>query len=293
MLLTLVMTISFTYVGACIGLYLFQGRLLYVPSSELTATPADVGLEYEDVWLTAKDGVGLHGWYVPYQTPRAVVLYFHGNAGNISERVETLRIFHRLRLSTFILDYHGYGMSGGRPSEAGTYLDAQAAWEYLIQERGVPAEHIVVFGRSLGAAVAAWLIARRRPRAAVIESAFTSLPDVAAENYPLLPIRWLARFRYDTLDNLRRAECPVLIAHSRDDRLIALHHGRRLFDAIPGDKDFFEFTGAHKDGFLTSGEHYVAGIDRFVTQVLDRPTPGLGADSGAPGREPRAGCGSP
>ncbi len=269
MLLTLFVTISFAYVGVCAGFYLYQRRLLYAPSSELSATPSDIGLEYEEVELTAKDGVRLHGWYVPHERPRAVVLYFHGNTGNISERLESLRIFHRLRLSTFILDYHGYGLSGGSPSEEGTYLDALAAWEYLVGERGIAPDRIIVFGRSLGAAVGAWLVARHSPRAAVIESAFTSLPAVAAENYPLLPIRWLARYRYDTLENIRHARCPVLVAHSRDDKLIRIHHGRALYEAVPGSKDFLEFSGEHKDGFLSSGEAYVAGVNRFVTHVLE------------------------
>lgn len=269
MLLTLFATISFTYLGVCVGLYFYQGRLLYVPSGKLTATPSDIGLEYEEVTLTAKDGVRLHGWYVPCANPRAVVLYFHGNAGNISERLESLKIFHGLHLSTFILDYHGYGLSGGSPSEQGTYLDAQAAWEYLVGERRIAPEQILVFGRSLGGAVAAWLIAHHRPRAAIIESAFTSLPAVAAENYPLFPIRWLARYRYDTLENLRRADCPILIAHSRDDKLIPFHHATELYAAVPGRKGFLWFSGDHKDGFFTSGEGYVTGLDRFVTQVLD------------------------
>lgn len=269
MLLTLFVAVSFTYVGVCAGLYFYQSRLLYVPSGELTATPSDAGLDYEEVELTAKDAVKLHGWYVPHEAPRAVVLYFHGNSGNISERLESLSMFHRLGLSTLILDYHGYGLSGGTPSEEGTYLDALAGWDYLVGRCGIPPERIIVFGRSLGAAVAAWLIARRRPLAAVIESAFTSLPAVAADNYPLLPIRWLARFRYDTLENIRHARCPVLVAHSRDDKLITVDHGRAIYEAVPGPKRFFEFTGEHKDGFLTSGEAYVAGIDGFITRVLN------------------------
>lgn len=262
------MTGLIAYAGVCGYMYLFQGRFLYKPTREIEATPAAISLEYEEVTLTAGDGVSLHGWFVHHPRPRAVALYFHGNRGNISQRLESLKIFHRLRLSTFILDYHGYGRSGGRPSEQSTYLDAQAAWDYLLRDRGIQPADIVVFGRSLGAAVASWLIARQRPAAAIIESTFTSLPDVAAETYPLLPARWLSRFHYNTLENLRQALCPVLIAHSRDDAVISFRHGRRLYDAAVGRKDFLEMGGGHNDGFITSGDEYLRALDGFLDQIL-------------------------
>ena len=268
MLLDIAMTGMIAYAGVCGYMYLFQGRFLFKPTREIEATPAAIDLEYEDVTLTAADGVRLHGWFVPHPHPRAVVLYFHGNRGNISQRLESLRIFHRLKLSTFILDYHGYGRSGGRPSEQATYLDAQAAWDYLLHDRAVRPADIIVFGRSLGAAVASWLITRQRPAAAVIESTFTSLPDVAAETYPLLPARWLSRFHYNTLENLRRALCPVLIAHSRDDAVISFQHGKRLYEAVVGRKDFLEMEGGHKDGFITSGDDYLRALEGFLQQVL-------------------------
>lgn len=268
MLLTILGSLTTAYLGVCAYLYLFQDRILYVPSVEFNGTPDAIGLDYEDVTLTASDNVKLHGWYVPHPQPRAVALFFHGNGGNISQRLESVSIFHQLRLSTFILDYHGYGRSGGRPSEQATYLDAQAAWEYLVNERGIAPERIIVFGRSLGGAVAAWLAARHRPRAVVIESTFTSLPEVAAETYPLLPVRWLTRYRYCTLKNLRRVQCPVLIAHSRDDAVIPFHHGTRLYEALCGVKDFLELTGPHNEGFLAHSEEYRHGIDRFISRVL-------------------------
>jgi uncharacterized protein len=267
-LLAIAMTGVIGYAGVCGYLFLFQDRLLFKPTREMEATPDAAGLEYEDVTLTAGDGVSLHGWFVPHRHPRAVVLYFHGNRGNISQRLESLRIFHRLKLSAFILDYHGYGRSGGRPSEQATYLDAQAAWDYLVYDRAVRPADIIVFGRSLGAAVASWLIMRQRPAAAVIESTFTSLADVAAETYPLLPVRWLSRFRYNTLENLRMALCPVLIAHSRDDAVISFQHGKRLYDAIPGHKGFLELEGGHNDGFITTGDDYLRALEGFLDQIL-------------------------
>lgn len=257
------------YGGACLYLYARQDRLLYVPSARVEGAPSDIGLAYEDVTLRAADGVTLHGWFVPHPRARAVVLFFHGNGGNVAHSLDMLEIFDRLGLSAFILDYHGYGRSGGTPSEQATYLDAQAAWDYLTRQRGIPPRQIVVFGRSLGAAVASWLLARERPAAAVIESGFTSLPNLAADRYPWLPAHRLSRYRYETLTNLRRAACPVLVAHSPDDEVVPFRHGRELFEAIPGEKAFLELRGDHNGGFRQVGDAYPRALGEFIARALD------------------------
>lgn len=273
MLSALAIIIIIAYGGLCVFLYVFQGRFVYFPAAELAATPADIGLQYEDITLTTRDGTGVHGWFVPADRARGVVLFLHGNAGNISHRLESLETLHELHLSTFIIDYHGYGQSGGKPSEQGTYMDAEAAWDYLTGERGIPAREIIVFGRSLGGAVASWLVARHTPGAAIIESTFTSMPDIAAHTYPLLPARWLAHYKYPVLENLRRAQCPVLIVHSPDDALIPIQHGRRLYEVVPGEKAFLEIAGTHNNGFVATGEDYAQGIDEFLQQTLAHQAP--------------------
>jgi fermentation-respiration switch protein FrsA (DUF1100 family) len=182
-----------------LGLLLFftQSRLLYypnLPSRAVVATPAHIGLAYEEVALVAEDGVGLHGWFLPAAgESRGVLLFFHGNAGNISHRLDSLRILHDLGLAVLIFDYRGYGQSQGRVSEEGTYLDAEAAWRHLSEVRGIAENEIVLFGRSLGAAVAAHLAASHRPKALIMESSFTSVPDLAASYYRIFPVRWLTR----------------------------------------------------------------------------------------------------
>ncbi len=263
----IVLTLVAAYVIFAALLYGLQGSLVYYPDRRLIATPEQFGLPYEPVSFQAKDGIVLSGWYLPAEQARGVVLFFHGNAGNISHRMMSLQIFNRLRLSTFIFDYRGYGESEGRPSEVGTYHDAEAAWAYLVQTRGMDPSRIVFFGRSLGAAVATWLAGRHTPRALIIESAFTSVPDLAAKYYPFMPVRWLARIHYATEDYLKQVSCPVLIVHSRDDDIIPFSHGRRLFEVARPPKEFFEIRGTHNDGFVVTGKRYEERFNRFLADA--------------------------
>jgi fermentation-respiration switch protein FrsA (DUF1100 family) len=247
-------------------IYLTQASLLYLPGlpgRQIDANPEGIGLDYEYVWLDTSDCVRVHGWFVPGESSRTV-LYFHGNAGNISHRLHTLRQFHGLALSVFIIDYRGYGQSEGRPSEEGLYRDAEAAWQYLTEARDIAAEEIVVLGRSLGASVAAWLAAERSPGALVLDSAFTSVPDIGQDVYPWLPVRLLSRFQHATRVYVTKANCPLLIVHSRDDEIIPFHHGEALYVAAKEPKTFLELRGGHNDAHFTSETAYIDGLRRFL-----------------------------
>ena len=263
-------SVVFIFVGLCIALVailmIFQSHLIYFPQREITVTPNEIGLSYEAVYFKAADGVTLSGWFVPAESSRGVILFCHGNAGNISHRLESIQVFHRLGLSTFIFDYRGYGQSEGRPTEQGTYLDAEAAWHYLVRERQMFPTEIIIFGRSLGGSIAAWLAQDHTSKALIIESTFTSIRDVAAELYPYLPVRWLCRFNYNATDYLHQVNCPVLIVHSRDDEMISFSHGRRLFETANGPKEFLEIIGTHNEGFMTSAERYEDGLESFVSK---------------------------
>lgn len=261
-----VVLVASGYLALVLYAYFNQANMLYLPDlpgGRSEATPADAGLVYESVTLTTEDGLKLDAWYVPAPDARGVVLFCHGNAGNITHRLTTLTLLHELGLASLIFDYRGYGLSEGQPSEAGTYRDAEAAWQYLRQ-RGHAADDIIVMGRSLGAAVATELAQRHAARALVLESAFTSVPDTAAEHYPFLPVRWLSRFQYDTLRRLPSIHVPVLIVHSRDDEIIPYHHGRRLFEAANEPKEFLELRGGHNDAIFVSGlDYYRRGLAAF------------------------------
>ena len=259
--------------GACLILagviFVFQPQFVYYPIRPVSADPADIGLEFENVTLETEDGVRLSGWFIPHPDARGVLLFCHGNGGNIGHRLESIAIFHRLELDVFIFDYRGYGQSEGKPSETGTYQDAEAAWRYLTEARQIEPGRIITFGRSLGGAVAAWLAQHHTPAALILESSFTSLPDIAATIYPYLPVRPLLRFKYDTTEYLKEAGCPVLIVHSPDDDIMPFSHGKRLFENALEPKSFLEISGTHNEGFLTSGSQYQEGLNAFLTEHLD------------------------
>lgn len=249
--------------------YLMQSHLLFFPTKDKVATPRHIGLTYEQVKLTTEDDLKLDGWFVPAPNSRGVVLFFHGNAGNISHRLDSLLIFHQLGLSTLIFDYRGYGDSEGKVSEHGSYRDAVAAWRYLTLQKKVPPENIIFFGRSLGAAVASQLATVHTPKALIMESAFTSIPELAAKLYPFLPARWISRFHYNSRENLKRIKCPILVIHSADDEIIPFEHGRQLFRVAKEPKKFLEIKGGHNNGFMVSNDSYRKSIDQFLHSILE------------------------
>ena len=270
-LISLLAFVGGIYVLLSLALYVLQEKMVFLaglPGRELTASPLDVGLGFEEVRLTTLDDERLHGWYVPADGARGTVVFFHGNAGNISHRLDSIRVFHQLGLDTLIIDYRGYGRSSGRATEKGTYLDAEAAWRYLVEQRGIASDRIIVFGRSLGGAVGAWLGTQHTPAAVIIESSFSSGEDMARRLYPFLPVRLITRLRYPVREYAAQLDCPVLVVHSRDDEIIPYEMGRAIYDAVDQRKSFFELRGDHNNGFYLSRSDYVPAVDRFVTSVL-------------------------
>ena len=262
------LALAITYALLVLLIFLFQSRLIYFPhmGRELAGTPRDAGLDYEDVQLRTADNVALNGWWVPARDARGAVLILHGNAGNISHRIGYLKMFNRLRYATLLIDYRGYGKSAGGPSEEGTYRDAEAAWLHLVEARKFAAHDIVIVGESLGGGVATWLAAKYPPRALILASAFTSVPDLGAQFYPWLPVRLLARIRYDNLDRIPKIAAPVLIAHSRDDEIVPFAHGEALFAAAREPKQFLAMSGGHNDGFLFARDEWAAAVGAFLAR---------------------------
>ena len=261
---TLIISVSCAWLSLAAWVYFYQSRLIFLPATELTATPADQGLAYEDATIQTADGERLHGWFVPHPAATGTVLFLHGNAGNISDRPLTLARLHELRLNVLMLDYRGYGSSSGRPSVPGTFADASAAWRYLTIDRGQRPSDIIIYGRSLGGAVAIELASRIQPRAVIIESSFSSLREMASEIYPYLPIRLLLRHEYPSSETIKRLTAPVLIAHSEDDELIPFHHGQRLLDNAPIAKRFYRLSGSHNQSFVQSGTPYYRALGDFI-----------------------------
>ncbi|MCE8033208.1 MAG: alpha/beta hydrolase [Halomonas sp.] len=270
-MLRVIATLAGIYALVVLLAWFFQDRLLYLPhmGREHIATPADLGLAWQQVDLATEDGLTLDAWWVPVENARGSLLFLHGNAGNISHRLDSIRQFHRLGLSVLILDYRGYGRSEGRPSEAGTAQDARAGWRWLIEQK-VPADRIVLFGRSLGAAVAAELAAalpsREQPAALILESPFRSVPALGQRLYPFLPVRWLATLDYPTERYVRQIEAPLLVIHSRDDEIIPYGEGEAVFAAANEPKEMLTIRGGHNTGFVESEPEYSASIDDFLSR---------------------------
>ncbi len=255
------------YGAFCGGIYLLQDRMIYQPWSDITATPSRVGLPFESVSFEASDGVPLHGWFIPAEKGSGkVLLFFHGNAGNISHRLESIKLFHEMGLDVLIFDYRGYGKSGGKPSEEGLYRDGRAALAFL-EERGYSPDEIVMFGRSLGGAVAARLSMETTPLVLILESSFTSLVDMASRVARFFPVRRLLRSEYPTESILPYVSCPVLVIHSPDDEVIPFPQGLRLYEAAPEPKAFLEIGGDHNGGFILSGETYRQGLKSFLSAI--------------------------
>lgn len=250
-----VMAVS-VVVGLSLFLFLFQSRILYQPSHTIYMTPDDVGLKYEQVKLNTPDGQTLSAWYVPAEDTDRTVLFCHGNAGNISHRLATLEMFHKLGLNCLIVDYRGYGQSTGKPTEEGTLIDIMTGWDWLIEQKGTSPEQIILFGRSLGGSIAAIVASDIHPAALVIESAFTSYDDMAAHLYPFLPVRLFTRFDYNTLEAVKEVTCPLLVIHSPDDEIIPCKFGRQLYEAANEPKQFAELAGTHNEGFYENAAIY-------------------------------------
>jgi len=266
MLLNLLLMLAVAYLAVVLLVYFGQSRLIYFPQTGHgdRNTPNTIGLDYTSVNITTIDSEKLHGWWVPAPDAKGTVLFFHGNAGNISHRINYLTMFKRLGYNTLLLDYRGYGQSSGIPSESGMYLDAQAAWHYLTETRGIMPTRIIVFGESLGGAVAAWLAAQEKPGLLVLASTFTSVPDLAAKLYPFLPVRWIARFHYNTLESLRSVLCPVFIAHSLQDEIIPFSQGRQLFLAASEPKQLLILEGGHNIGFIFMQPAWIKSLGAFM-----------------------------
>ncbi|PZO37299.1 MAG: alpha/beta hydrolase [Pseudanabaena frigida] len=274
-LLPVIRVLIFTYIGLTIVLYVGQSNLVFMPSKDVLETPANIGLKFEDILLTAKDNVNLSAWFVPAKDNdpigKGVILFCHGNGGNISNRVSYLPIFQDLGLSTFLFDYRGYGKSEGNPSEEGTYADIEAAWQYLTQERKISPKKIIIYGESLGGAIASYIAqansqpdSKNSAAGLILASTFTSISDRASELYPFLPIRLLSRFSYNSVERLPNIKIPVLIIHSIDDEIIPFQHGERNFQVANAPKRLIKLRGDHNSGFLDSLETYRTGINKFI-----------------------------
>jgi hypothetical protein len=245
-----------------------EHHFLYFPETRHEATPATLGLAYEEVAFQATDGTQLNGWLIPGQSGAPVVLFCMGNAGNISHRLETIQLLHNLGVAIFIFNYRGYGLSEGKTSENGTYYDVIGAVE-LLNKRGWMADRVIIFGRSLGAAIGLEAALRTPPAGLIMESAFTSVTAMGRHHYPLLNLLlgWLIGAKYDNLEKIAGLKNPLLLIHGKNDSICPPRMAEKLYARAPQDKQIHWIPGAdHNNGFIVGGESYRQALQQVIGQ---------------------------
>ena len=261
----MILTILFFIIIGEIGCGI-EKSFIFFPEKEIIEKPTDIGLAYEDLYLPTSDDIKINGWFIPFSGARTTLLWFHGNAGNLSHRVDQLRYIHyRLRLNILMIDYREYGRSEGIATEEGTYQDALASYDYLLTRIDIDPKRIVVFGQSLGAAVAVDLALQRRVSGLILEAPFTSIKDMAHVTLPWLPIGPLLAIQYDSLSKISRIDVPLLIIHGDRDEIVPYSQGQRLFQAAREPKTFYAIAGVgHNDTYVVGGESYFEAIAHFI-----------------------------
>ena len=263
---------AIAYLMASLGLLLAQRRIVFVPCKPIVATPDDYGLAYESVTIPVNAEETIHGWWVPSQLADApVLLYFHGNGGNVSSNLPRVERYHTVGFSVFLIDYRGYGLSQGRfPSEKRVYEDAETAWRYLVEQREIDPQRLYVFGHSLGGAIALEL-ATRHPQipGLVVEGTFTSIRNMAVEEkgYGWLPVNWLLTERFNSLQKVSSLQTPIFFIHGTDDQVVPAYMSDRLYQAASGRKElWFVETARHNDVATIAGTAYEKRIWEFLVQ---------------------------
>lgn len=261
-----ILAIVLILLGVNIFIYLQQPRMVFFPIREIAQTPDQWGLQYEKVSLKSTNGNRITGWYIPGKHADRALLFFHGNGGNMSHRRDSIEIFHQLGLNVLIIDYQGYGESEGTPGEQAMYDDGRAAFDYLVNERKFRKENIVIFGRSLGGAVAVRIAAEKQPGAVILESTFASVPDVASYYFPVLSKIIVSRYRFNSVAQVKKVHCPLLVLHSKQDDVIPYMSGVKLYNAANNPRLFVQLVGDHNTGFMQSQPAYEDVLASFLEE---------------------------
>lgn len=249
-----------------ISIRYIERHSIYFPMKDVTSTPTLVGLPYEEIYFDTSDNKRLNGWYIVNNKAKFTIIFCHGNAGNISHRLEKILIFYNLGLNIFVFDYRGYGKSQGIPSELGLYEDAHAAYNYLTKERKISKDDIIFYGESIGGAVAIDLAQKVNIGALITEETLSSIKDMAKMAFPFIP-HLIFSSRFDSISKIKGVTCPKLIVHSIDDEIVPFHLGERLFNAASAPKKFLEIRGGHNTAFLDSREQFQEGIRSFLSDL--------------------------
>jgi fermentation-respiration switch protein FrsA (DUF1100 family) len=260
------------YLLLLVFMYLFQGKMIFLPSTNFIITPSEAGLQAEDIWIETFDGEQLHGWYFPSDSTEYLVIFSHGNAGNISNRIDIAKFLQETGFSVLIYDYRGYGQSSGKPSEEGLYRDIEAVVNYLKAEKGYSEQQMIMYGRSMGGAVASYAATEFNVGGLVLDSAFRNLKTMVRDLYPFVPA-FLASYDFPTEQYVQQLSgIPVMIMHSPNDTIVDITHGKSLFGVAQEPKTFVELRGGHNDNFHASVDTHNKHWREFLKMLDEQKT---------------------
>ena len=261
----------FAVVSYVVFLLLFENKIIFHPSRypEGFWEPVSVGVPAQDIYFTSEDGIKLHGWFIPDPNAVATLLWFHGNAGNLSHRLNNIQRLAPLSLNIFIFDYRGYGRSEGEPNEQGIYKDSKAAYNTVVGLNTVTVDTLFLFGRSLGGICAVETALDHPARGLILESVFTSASDMSRQVFPLIPLGWAIRSKLDAIGKVPHLTLPKLFLHGTRDEVVPYDLGRKLFDSAVEPKTFYPIEGAgHNDTYILGGRDYFNALSLFITETL-------------------------
>lgn len=270
MILYTVLIVAGTYLALTLMMYIFQERMVFVPGRNVFATPASYKIDFEDINLKTDNDETISAWYIPAKDAKYTVLFCHGNAGNIANRLETAVFYHNHGYNFMVFDYPGYGKSTGKPSDKGLLRAAEAAWKYLVETREIDPESIIVAGRSLGGSAASHLASKYDPAMLCLEATFVSVKEAAKDVVPFLPVSLICRVHLPTGENLRKVKCPVLLIHSPHDEVINYRHGEKLYEIAPEPKEFHTLKGGHNDCWFIDQNRYAEIFKAFIAKHVDK-----------------------
>ena len=260
------------YVALCVLLYFVQDKAIFHPTADLVVNPDETDLNLEDVYITTGNGEKINAWFMPAPTGSELghrfVLFFHGNAGNMSHRVSTLETFQAVGVNVLMIDYRGFGLSEGKPTEENLYDDARSAYQWLLDNKSAVDTNIFLFGRSMGGAVAVDLASKVKCGGLIVESSFTSMAAIGQARFPFIPVKLLLRYRFDSLSKIDKVNCPVLITHSQTDGLIPYRMGKDLYARALEPKWFYEIEGDHNQLIYLESRNYRAVIREFLRGLV-------------------------
>lgn len=258
-------------IGGTLFLMIFEKQLIYYPAKAVDVTPKALGLPFEDVTIDVEPGVKIHGWFIKAskEPSGATILFSHGNAGNIADRLDRVLSWRDLGVDFLLYDYRGFGRSTGSPDEEGTYVDGRAAYDHLVKTRGLDPKRVVLMGESLGCAISIQLALDRPAAGLVLEAPFASIPHMASAIYPFLPARFFVRTRYDNLEKIPRVKAPLLVVQGTRDEVIPVAQGRMVFDAASSAKQYLAIEGAHhNDVYVVGGTQYKSALADFLARAV-------------------------